>query len=298
MRYTIAVIAVVLLLTGCAQQSTRTWQLPSGVNAVRVNGYDMAYVEQGTGTPVVLIHGAMNDLRYFTQALDLIAVQHRAIAVSLRHYYPEPWDGKGSTFSMRQHVADVAAFIRERKLAPAHVVGHSRGGTVALYVATLHPGLVRSLVFAEGGANMPAFDASIATTQPISHRGMKTLALFEQGKVEEGLAYFMDDAGGPGSWNRASELSRQIYRDNAWTVKGAVSDAFDPYTCADARRVRGPVLLLSGQKSPPFRAKTLDALQACVTTSERGVVANAAHSMVRDNPRGFSEAVLAFLAKH
>jgi pimeloyl-ACP methyl ester carboxylesterase len=132
----------------------------------------------------------------------------------------------------------------------------------------------------------------------VSQRGEKTLALLEQGKMEEGLAYFMDDAAGPGTWKRVPELSRQIYRDNAWTVKGAVSDAFDPYSCADARRVRAPVLLLLGQKSPPFRGKTLEAVQACVPVSERAIVPNAAHSMVRDNPSGFSEAVLAFLAKH
>jgi esterase len=163
MRNAVAVIAIVLIVCACAAQPLRTWPLPPGVSAVRVNGYDMAYVEKGTGAPVVLIHGAMNDFRYFSQTMDAFAARYQTIAVSLRHYYPEPWDGKGSTFSVKQHVADVAAFIRERKLGPVHLVGHSRGGTIALYVATLHPELVRSQVFAEGGARMPAFDASLGT---------------------------------------------------------------------------------------------------------------------------------------
>ena len=30
-----------------------------------VNGYDMAYTEQGAGAPLVLLHGAMCDLRYW-----------------------------------------------------------------------------------------------------------------------------------------------------------------------------------------------------------------------------------------
>jgi pimeloyl-ACP methyl ester carboxylesterase len=116
--------------------------------------------------------------------------------------------------------------------------------------------------------------------------------------MEEGLEFFMDDVAGDGSWKNASDLSKQMYRDNAWTVKGVANDEFEPYSCADARRVQAPTLLICGEKSPAFRATTLDAVQACLGYSERAVVRNAAHSMPQDNPRGFSEAVLAFVNRH
>jgi hypothetical protein len=31
--------------------------------------------------------------------------------VSLHHYWPEHWNGKGGTFIVQQHVDDIAAFI-------------------------------------------------------------------------------------------------------------------------------------------------------------------------------------------
>lgn len=36
---------------------------------------------------------------------------YRTISVSLRHAYPESWDGKGNDAALAQHAADLAAFI-------------------------------------------------------------------------------------------------------------------------------------------------------------------------------------------
>ena len=88
------------------------WPLPAGVQAMYVNGYPMAYVEHGSGVPVVLVHGTNGDYRSWTHQMEPLGAKYRAISVSLRHYYPEPWDGAGE-FSARQHVADVIAFIEQ-----------------------------------------------------------------------------------------------------------------------------------------------------------------------------------------
>lgn len=38
------------------------WPLPEGVKSVEVNSYDMAYQEAGSGVPLVLVHGSINDI--------------------------------------------------------------------------------------------------------------------------------------------------------------------------------------------------------------------------------------------
>ena len=48
-------------------------------------------------------------------------------------------------------VEDLAAIIKTLKLGPAHIVGHSYGGAVALHLALRYPELVRTLVLAEPG---------------------------------------------------------------------------------------------------------------------------------------------------
>ena len=81
-------LVVALLLTACATTTPRTWELPSGVNVLPVNGYAMAYVEHGSGEPVILVHGTVSDYRYFRGQMEPFGDRYRTIALSLRHSYP------------------------------------------------------------------------------------------------------------------------------------------------------------------------------------------------------------------
>lgn len=97
----------------------------------------MAYVEAGQGEPLVLVHGSLCDYRDWTLQMSAFSAAFRTISISLRHYYPESWDGKGDDFNSAQHMRDVVAFIDAMNIAPAHVVGHSRGGHIAFRCAAL-----------------------------------------------------------------------------------------------------------------------------------------------------------------
>ncbi len=106
---------------------------PEGIKFIDVIAYRLAYVEEGTALPVLLlVHGSMSDYRSWLNQLGAFSARYRTIAVSLRHGFPERWDGIGDDFSVEQHAADLAAFITRMNLEAIHVVGHSRGGAVAL----------------------------------------------------------------------------------------------------------------------------------------------------------------------
>jgi pimeloyl-ACP methyl ester carboxylesterase len=109
----------------------------------------VAYIKQGQGPTLVLVHGTLIDFRYWTEQMDPFAERSRVIAVSLRHHYPNPSTDGQSDSGLRVHAADIAALIRTLAGPPVHLVGHSYGGFVALLVARDHPGLVRSLVLEE-----------------------------------------------------------------------------------------------------------------------------------------------------
>jgi pimeloyl-ACP methyl ester carboxylesterase len=173
--------------------------LPDGVKTAKVNGYEMAYVERGSGDPVIFVHGAGVDYRYWLAQMEPFSAKYRTAAISLRRYYPEPWRGDGD-FSLNQQVADLAAFIKQFNAGPVHLVGHSRGGTVALYTTSKIPGMVRTLTFAEGGTGMPAF----APTDPelAERRSKTTRAMTEKlkgGETDAGLEIFVDYVNGSGA---------------------------------------------------------------------------------------------------
>ena len=58
-----------------------------------INGSDMAYLEVGEGSPLVCVHGSLGDFRIWSRVLGPLSRRHRVIARSLRHFFPEHWDG-------------------------------------------------------------------------------------------------------------------------------------------------------------------------------------------------------------
>lgn len=65
---------------------------------LRVNGADLFYREQGSGTPVVFVHGAWMDLRYWEPQQQAIAAQFRFIAYTLRYHGTAAWPDAGDSF--------------------------------------------------------------------------------------------------------------------------------------------------------------------------------------------------------
>lgn len=125
-----------------------------------ISGHAMSYTEYGSGTPLVLVHGSLSDCRYWKSQMAPLGKSFRVLAVCLRRYWPEVWDGVGDGFSIEQHASDVLEFIDSVAGGPAHLVGHSRGGRVALEAALRQPDAVRSLTLADPGLPLPGGDDS------------------------------------------------------------------------------------------------------------------------------------------
>jgi pimeloyl-ACP methyl ester carboxylesterase len=121
------------------------------MKTLTVNDYDMAYLDMGEGPPLVCVHGSLNDFRAWAAVMGPLSAKNRLIIPSLRHYFPEHWDGKGGKFNMAQHVDDMIAFIEALGLGKVDLIGHSRGGHLAFRLALKRPDLIRKLVLAEPG---------------------------------------------------------------------------------------------------------------------------------------------------
>jgi pimeloyl-ACP methyl ester carboxylesterase len=268
------------------------------MHILRTNGHNMAYVEQGEGPPLLLLHGAMCDLRYWAPQMEPFSQRYRAIAVSLRHFWPERWNGMGDDFTIGQHTEDVAAFVAALGAAPVHLVGHSRGGHVAFRVAQHFPDRVRTLVLAEPGGTL---DASLDTTppRPDAPAGLDTFGQaaerIHNSDIDGGLALFVDTVSGPGAWEALTERARGVMRDNAYTLLGQVREQRPPFSRADAEAIRAPTLLVGAERSPPLYARILDALERCIRDVRRLTIPGTSHPMNHGNPEAFNRAVLDFL---
>jgi esterase len=280
-------------------QSALTWTLPEGVKSIEVNGYHMAYRDEGSGAPLVLVHGAVNDYRVWAGQVPEFAEKYRVIAVSLRHYYPERWNGVGDDFSIEQHIKDVAAFISRMNVGKVHLLGHSRGGSVVLNVAKRHPELIRTLIL-EDASGLEMLLPDTPENQRLAAEGLavrealaKALA---RGDIDAGVNAYIDSLSGPGAHLRIPPERRQIVLDNIGTA--LKTEGRPPTTCAELTTLNFPVLLMNGERSPARYPAMYAAMRRCRDFPVPVVIPGAAHNMHRDNPAAFNSAVLKFLASH
>jgi esterase len=292
----IRILLVMLgLLSAWNTVAAAPWTLPAGVKTLEVNGYPMAFVESGTGETLVLVHGGGTDYRTWRRQVESPPRGFRLIAVSLRHYYPERWDGKGDTFSVRQHGEDLVTFIDALKVGPVFLVAHSRGGSVAVRTAQARPALVKKLVLMEGAFGPLLQKSASGDDGPgLSPIAKATKARFDQGDIEGGLELWWD-RDEPGAWAPRSEEDRQRTRDNAWTLIAGGSD--NPVTCADLAGLRMAVLLMEGEKTSRRLASIVDATHKCLPSAERATIPNAGHGMHIMNPAAFEKTLVQFLSR-
>ena len=267
---------------------------------IDVNGYPMAYVESpapadAVGAPLVLVHGSRCECRYFKPNMAPLGQRRRVISVSLRHYWPEAWDGHEGIFSGEQHAEDLAAFITALGVGPVHVLGHSRGGYVALRTALLAPDTVRSLILADPGVEISGGPVQVSLDSERGNFRERALAAIENGDVDAGLAIFIDAVSGPDTWRRMVPWFKQMVRDNARTLIGQVAEPRTPLPIDALGALHVPVLLMAGAHSPAPYPEVLNALAAAMPEARRMVIQDASHGMNLANPISFHRAVDAFL---
>jgi pimeloyl-ACP methyl ester carboxylesterase len=276
-----------------------SWSIPDGVKTVSVNGYPMAYQEAGSGAPVVLVHGSLSDYRTWNLQVPELAKSHRVFAVSLRHYYPEKWDGRADDFSVTQHAHDVAAFIRALNLGKAHLLGHSRGGSVALNVARHHPDVVRTLILADA-SGLEALLPDTPEAQKMAAEGVALRLTLQKnlaaGDIEKAGQEFIDALSVPGSWAKLPPDFKQMILDNMGTA--VVAEDRPKLTCEEIGKFNFPILLVNGEKSPKRYPEMFAAMRQCSKVPEPVVIPKAAHGMQRQNAEAFNLAVKDFVARH
>ena len=273
--------------------------IESPMQSLHVNGYDMAYLDVGRGPPLMCVHGSLCDFRIWSAVLGPLTQKHRVIAVSLRHFFPEHWDGVGDTYSIAQHVDDVIAFIGKLDTGPVDLIGHSRGGHISFRVAQRRPDLLRRLILAEPGGELdatldPAFKPG---PSPLAARFAVSADKIAAGDVDGGLAFFMDALEGPGAWNRLPATPKQLLRDNAMTLIGQVKDNRPPFSKADAEAIKTPTLFIGGANTKGALPQVLHTLAAHVAGSKTAMIPGTTHPMFEQAPQRFCEIVLAFLAE-
>ncbi|MFO1000468.1 MAG: alpha/beta hydrolase [Planctomycetaceae bacterium] len=181
----------IVILVAVLLASPYTASICCGAESVKVDGVRIAFSSEGSGDPVVLIHGlhSSTELNWRNPGIiKMLAKNYRVICLDLPGHgesdKPESKDAYGL-----QMVHDVARIMEHLKVQKAHIVGYSLGGMVALKFADEHPEMTLSVTLCgmgwmkEGGLlqrfwnNMAGRESS--RTPEACVKGIAELALSE-----------------------------------------------------------------------------------------------------------------------
>src|SRR4030042_1836916 len=294
------ILVIMLMLIALASFSLLAlaapkWPIPEGIKTIEVNGYEMAYLDTGSGIPLVLVHGTTQDYRTWDTLVPDISKAYRTIAVSLRHYYPEKWNGVGDDFSVAQHASDVAALIKKLNLGKVHLLGVSRGGSITLTVASLYPEVIRTMILEEANVEplMPETPEKQKRMAEAKARSDSVRAALAAGDRERAAREFLASDGI--AWEKFPARPKQITLENIGTCID--SGERGNFSCSDIQKFNFPILLLSGEKSPKLYGEFNAILRQCKPDLPAPVIVpNGVHStMHRNNPELFNKALLNFL---
>ena len=114
------------------------------VDLVR-DGVVLAYDDAGSGyPPLVFVHGAACNRRFWDQQLPRFSSAHRVVAVDLRGHGES--DAPSERYTVRLFAEDLASTCTQLGIESPVVIGHSLGGLVALDFASAYPDHVAAAV--------------------------------------------------------------------------------------------------------------------------------------------------------
>jgi non-heme chloroperoxidase len=266
---------------------------------VKVNGVELAYIERGTGEPVVLLHGGQADYRAWQHAMDTLSRSYRVISYSRRYNYPNDNPIKGNNHSAYIEADDLEAFIKKLRLGRVHLVGTSIGAYAALIYAVRHPARVVTLSLAE--PNIHAWVLSTPSFKTFfQNTWIPARNAFVANEDERAMSLLNEGFGGPGAWNRTSPASRASAMQNARFFRAAtLSKVHSPdISKSKVSRLKIPVLLVNGEHTPEMLRSIVEEFAKVLPSAERHIVKGAGHGSPREKPEDFTSAVAAFIARH
>lgn len=257
---------------------------------------------------MLLVHGVQDHCHTWDWFAEAFAERYHVLAPDLRGHGDSEWV-RGSSYHPVDYVYDLDQLVRQRELAPAVVVSHSMGGTLASIYAGVYPDQVAALVIIEGVGLWPGLNGPDAPHQRVDAWIRATRAL--AGRLPRRYPTLDDAAGRMQQANerlnpaQARHLTRHGSHRNE---DGTYSWKFDNYThvgpayrmpesdmLALWRRIDCPVLIVNGTEGYPHRIGQ-EGTEQCFADMRVVDVPGAGHWVHHDALDAVVDSVSGFLA--
>ena len=256
-----------------------------------LNGARINYERSGAGLPVIFLHAGIADSRMWGAQADEFAREFDVIRPDTRGFGrsempPGGWSAE----------SDLLALIDALELKPAHLVGCSMGGGIAIDFALLHPERISKLVLvgaAVSGTQPDPEDAKLYATAAAAREANDYEAL-----NDAMLELFLD-----GPHRRPGYVARPIrelvHEMNERAVRVELEksppDEMDPPAAQRLGEISAPTLVVVGDLDVRSVLRNADLLATEIPNARKAVVDDAAHLPNMEHPEEFNRIVKEFL---
>ena len=112
---------------------------------VEVNGMQVHYRDEGTGFPIVLMHGTAASLHTYDAWTKQLSKDYRVIRLDLPAF-GLTGPNKNAEYSIESYTKFLSQFLEKIKVAKFYLAGNSLGGNIAWNYAAEYPEKVRKLI--------------------------------------------------------------------------------------------------------------------------------------------------------
>jgi pimeloyl-ACP methyl ester carboxylesterase len=262
-----------------------------------VNGVRLAYEDEGSGPPLVLVHGSWTNRHGFDLVAPGLSERFRVV----RHDRRGHSESEAAEGTLQDDAADIAALAEALDLGPFHVACSSRGGVIGLKLAAAQPDVVSSIVCHEppltaivpkDAPQWPQIEAQLANET-------RVVEMIDAGDHEGAARFFVDEvAFGRGAWDRMTRFLRGMFVENAATYSGEYRDPDVHRVDTDAlSKYPGRALLTTSDDSPPWFGVVIEHLAEVLPRVERHVYRGGGHNPQGSRPQEYIDVVGDFVAR-
>ena len=267
---------------------------------VTVDGKKVHYLEKGSGSPVILIHGFLYHSVMWQRNLDALAEKFKVYAVDLWGFgYSQRLPQLD--YSFPAYGRQIKGFMEALGIPKAALAGQSMGGGIAVHVAARYPDKVDRLILVDP-AVIPYPDTIIGTIYKLPGVGeflnslpgdfimknnLKGLWFYDPNKVTDAYA---KEVLQPLCIKGSHEALMYILRN-------VLKEPFVESEAKELARTDLPILLIHGREDKAVPLNNSRVLNKLWKNSRLAVFDRAGHSPHEEHPEKFNALALSFLSE-
>jgi 3-oxoadipate enol-lactonase len=257
----------------------------------RIDDIELAYTDEGSGTPLVLVHGFPLNRTMWNSQVSALSQDNRVIAIDLRGHGES--EAPPGPYLMDVLAYDVRRLLDHLSIEQAVIAGFSMAGYATFAFYRLYPDRVKALILAD---TRPQPDSPEAKQ---GRMDMANLARTEgAGVIADRLVpRLLTEA----SVNNRKDLVDQVRGMITSTpVKGIAGDLMGMAERLDSQptldSISCPTLVIVGEQDPLTPPADSQLMAQKIKGARLETIPNAAHLSNMEQPDRFNDAVKSFMA--